>query len=118
MNQTQTIGTKRQSWVLKHPLLRKYMPLVHEDLTATYSRDLHKWLIIAPIIGVTTEAALGRFLNAMPTRFEAANGAGRLNAAIISADPATGKATRIERLNMSADEVERLAVAQAAPSRR
>ena len=70
------------------------------------------------IIGVTTEAALGRFLNAMPTRFEAANGAGRLNAAIISADPATGKATRIERLNMSADEVERLAVAQAAPSRR
>jgi CIC family chloride channel protein len=54
MNQTQTIGTKRQSWVLKHPLLRKYMPLVHEDLTATYSRDLHKWLIIAPIIGVAT----------------------------------------------------------------
>jgi metallophosphoesterase (TIGR00282 family) len=70
------------------------------------------------IIGVTTEAALGRFLNAMPARFEAANGAGRLNAAIISADPATGKATRIERLNMSADDVERLAAAQAAPSRR
>ena len=70
------------------------------------------------IIGVSTEAALGRFLNAMPARFEAANGAGRLNAAIISADPATGRATRIERLNMSADEVERLAVAQAAPSRR
>ncbi|HZY74122.1 MAG TPA: chloride channel protein, partial [Edaphobacter sp.] len=40
--------------MLKHPLLRKYLPLVHEDLTATYSRDLHKWLIIAPIIGVAT----------------------------------------------------------------
>lgn len=35
-------------------MLRKYFPLVHEDLTATYSRDLHKWLIIAPIIGIIT----------------------------------------------------------------
>ena len=58
MDQTQTIRTKRQNWVLKHPLLRKYLPLVHEDLTATYSRDLHKWLIIAPIIGVTTGLAI------------------------------------------------------------
>lgn len=54
MDQTQIFRTKRQNWVLKHPLLRKYLPLVHEDLTATYSRDLHKWLIIAPIIGVAT----------------------------------------------------------------
>ena len=54
MDRTQTITTRRDNWVLRHPLLRKYMPLVHEDLTATYSRDLHKWLIIAPIIGVTT----------------------------------------------------------------
>jgi chloride channel protein, CIC family len=35
-----------------HPLLRKYLPLVHEDLTSVYSRDLQKWLVIAPIIGV------------------------------------------------------------------
>jgi CIC family chloride channel protein len=35
-------------------MLRKYLPLVHEDLGATYSRNLHKWLLIAPIIGVTT----------------------------------------------------------------
>ncbi len=61
------------------------------------------------IIGVTVDAALGRFLNAMPTRFEAASGLGRLNAAIITADPATGKATAIERLNMSHDEIEALA---------
>ncbi|MEO6911785.1 MAG: chloride channel protein, partial [Edaphobacter sp.] len=54
MNQTQTFRTRRTNWILKHPLLRKYLPLVHEDLTATYSRDLHKWLIIAPIIGVAT----------------------------------------------------------------
>lgn len=58
MDRTQTIKTRRDNWVLRHPLLRKYMPLVHEDLTATYSRDLHKWLIIAPIIGVTTGLAI------------------------------------------------------------
>jgi CIC family chloride channel protein len=40
--------------LLNHPLLRKYFPLVHEDMMATYARDLHKWLIIGPIIGVTT----------------------------------------------------------------
>jgi len=38
----------------EHPLLRKYFPLVSEDLAATYTRDLHKWLIIAPIIGLST----------------------------------------------------------------
>jgi calcineurin-like phosphoesterase len=66
------------------------------------------------IIGVTVEAALGRFLNAMPARFEAASGLARLNAAVITADPATGKATGIERLNMSHDEVEALAASHAA----
>jgi CIC family chloride channel protein len=40
--------------ILDHPLLRKYTRLVHEDLSETYSRDLHKWLLIAPIIGATT----------------------------------------------------------------
>jgi metallophosphoesterase (TIGR00282 family) len=66
------------------------------------------------IIGVTVDAALGRFLNAMPTRFEAASGVARLNAVIITADPATGKATAIERLNLSHDEVEALAGSPAA----
>ena len=45
----------------------------------------------------------------MPARFEAAGGPGRLNAVVITADPATGKATEIERLNMSHHEVEALA---------
>ncbi|HEV2419047.1 MAG TPA: chloride channel protein [Terriglobia bacterium] len=44
----------RKPGILNHPLLRKYTALVHEDLSATYSRDLHKWLIIAPIIGVAS----------------------------------------------------------------
>jgi metallophosphoesterase (TIGR00282 family) len=60
------------------------------------------------IIGVTIDAALGRFLNAMPAKFEAATGPGRLNAVEITADVATGKASRIERLNLGAEELERL----------
>ncbi len=36
----------------KHPLLRKYTALVSEDLTATYSRDIQKWLLVAPVIGI------------------------------------------------------------------
>lgn len=40
--------------LMSHPRLRKYAAFVHEDLTATYSRDLHRWLIVAPIMGVLT----------------------------------------------------------------
>ena len=58
------------------------------------------------IIGVTIEAALGRFLTGMPARFEAATGAGRLNAVEVTADPATGKATHIERFNLSAEDLD------------
>lgn len=61
------------------------------------------------IIGVTVEAALGRFVTGMPAKFEAATGPARLNAIIITADPATGKALGIERLNLSQQEVAALA---------
>ncbi|MFZ0817745.1 MAG: chloride channel protein [Candidatus Sulfotelmatobacter sp.] len=37
-----------------HSLLRKYSALVHEDLSAVYARDLRKWLIVAPVIGLMT----------------------------------------------------------------
>ncbi len=61
------------------------------------------------IIGVSVETALGRFLNGMPSRFEAATGIGRLNAVIVTADPSSGKATAIERLNLSSADVDALA---------
>ena len=61
------------------------------------------------IIGVTIEAALGRFVTGMPAKFEAASGGARLNAIIITADAATGRASAIERLNLSAADVEALA---------
>jgi len=63
------------------------------------------------IIGVVTEAALGRFLTSMPARFEPATGPARLNAIIVTADRATGRATSIERLNLPAADVETMAAA-------
>ena len=69
------------------------------------------------IIGVTVDAALGRFLTGMPAKFEAASGPARLNAVIISADAATGRATGIERLNLSLQEVEALATGTAETAR-
>ena len=61
------------------------------------------------IIGVTVDAALGRFVTSMPAKFEAAGGPARLNAVLITADQATGRATAIERINLSAAEVDALA---------
>ena len=63
------------------------------------------------IIGVETQAALGRFLNAMPVRFETATANPRLNAVVVEADETTGLATGIERLSYGVDELEQLEVA-------
>jgi 2',3'-cyclic-nucleotide 2'-phosphodiesterase len=61
------------------------------------------------IIGVEIAAALGRFLTAMPQKFETATGNPRLNAVIVDADEQTGLATSIERLSLNADDLQRLA---------
>jgi CIC family chloride channel protein len=37
---------------LRYPILRRYNAIFREDLSATYSRDIQKWLLVAPIIGV------------------------------------------------------------------
>jgi CIC family chloride channel protein len=44
--------------IANHPLLRRYHGHVRQDLTATYSRNLHKWLLIAPIVGLITGLAI------------------------------------------------------------
>ena len=62
------------------------------------------------IIGVEIEAALGRFLTGLPARFETATGNPRLNAVIIEADEQTGRATDIERLSYSLEELKDLGV--------
>jgi calcineurin-like phosphoesterase len=45
----------------------------------------------------------------MPAKFEAAGGMARLNAVLVTADPATGRAVAIERINLAAAEVDTLA---------
>lgn len=63
------------------------------------------------VIGVEKEAVIGRFLNALPTRFETATGDPRLNGVIVTADPSTGLATAIERVSLSAADLDQLAAA-------
>ena len=50
------------------------------------------------VIGIQTELIINRFLNGMPTRFEAATGDPRLCAVVIDCDEQTGRARSIERL--------------------
>src|SRR5258705_4230340 len=61
------------------------------------------------IIGVEVSAALGRFLTALPRKFETATGNPRMNAVVVDADEQTGRATHIERLSLSEDELQELA---------
>jgi CIC family chloride channel protein len=51
-------GGRRRGWLVGHPLLRRYLPLVHEDLVKVYARDLRKWLVLAPMIGAITGLAI------------------------------------------------------------
>jgi metallophosphoesterase (TIGR00282 family) len=57
------------------------------------------------IIGVEIGPALGRFLSALPQKFETATANPRLNAVIVEADERTGRAEDIERLSYSLDEL-------------
>jgi metallophosphoesterase (TIGR00282 family) len=61
------------------------------------------------IIGVEVEPALGRFLNALPARFETATANPRLNGVVVDVDAKTGLSTDIERLSYSHDELVELA---------
>jgi metallophosphoesterase (TIGR00282 family) len=61
------------------------------------------------IIGVEVEPSLNRFLTGLPSRFDVATGNPRLNAVVVDADESTGRATDIERLSYSLDELNELA---------
>lgn len=52
------------------------------------------------VIGVEKEQVLARFLTSMPGRFEAARGDVRLNGALITCDPKTGRASAISRISL------------------
>jgi hypothetical protein len=63
------------------------------------------------VIGVETSAALGRFLNGLPVRFETATDRPRLHAVVIDVDDRSGRASRIERLSLSPDDIASLGAA-------
>lgn len=48
------LASLRNSRWFDHPLVRKCSALVSEDLSATYSRDIQKWLLVAPLIGIVS----------------------------------------------------------------
>ncbi len=48
------LATIRSSRWFDNPLIRQCSALVTQDLSATYSRDIHKWLLVAPLIGVAS----------------------------------------------------------------
>jgi metallophosphoesterase (TIGR00282 family) len=50
------------------------------------------------VIGVETDLVLNKFRTGMPGKFEAATGNPKMCAAVISCDPMTGKAYKIQRL--------------------
>ncbi len=50
------------------------------------------------VIGMDREIVLGRFRTGMPARFEVADGPGILHGVIIDVERASGRATRIERI--------------------
>jgi metallophosphoesterase (TIGR00282 family) len=60
------------------------------------------------IIGVEVAPALGRFLNALPAKFETATGNPRLHAVVVETDPGTGRAVDIERLSVGVDDLDRV----------
>ncbi len=60
------------------------------------------------VIGVKKQAALTRFLTGMPARFETATDDPRLNGVVITADSTTGRATDIERISLSVQDIENL----------
>ena len=57
------------------------------------------------VIGVDKRVVLSRFLTAMPGKFTTASGDPRLHAVIVSADAATGRATKIERLSLTPADI-------------
>jgi metallophosphoesterase (TIGR00282 family) len=62
------------------------------------------------VIGVERRAIIQRFLTGLPQRFETATENPRLNAVVIAADEQTGRAVSIDRIGLSAADIEALLV--------
>lgn len=58
------------------------------------------------VIGVERHPVVQRFLTGLPQRFETARDNPRLNAVVVEADETSGRATSIQHLGLSADDIE------------
>lgn len=60
------------------------------------------------VIGMERSSVIARFTTGLPSRFEAASGDSRLHAVLITADPKSGRATGIDRLSLSTEDLDSL----------
>jgi len=70
------------------------------------------------VIGIDRSAIIQRFLTGLPQRFEVATENPRLNAVVIEADEASGRARSITRLSLSTTAIEAMIAQPAAPAAR
>lgn len=60
------------------------------------------------VIGMDKDAVIARFMSGLPGRFETAAGDPRLNAVSITVESSTGRATAIERISLSEEELKQI----------
>jgi metallophosphoesterase (TIGR00282 family) len=60
------------------------------------------------VIGMDRDAVIARFMSGLPVRFEPATGDPRLHGVTITVDPITGKATAIERVALTEEQLKEL----------
>jgi len=80
----------------------KHVPTADESVLpggTAYITDLGMTGPTESVIGIEKESVIKKFLNQLPARFEVAKGGVRLSAALIEADPETGKARSIQRIS-------------------
>jgi len=60
------------------------------------------------VIGIEKEAIISRFVSGLPARFETASGDPRMHGVLIAVDHTTGKATAIERISLTEDQLKEI----------
>lgn len=73
---------------------------------AAYLTDVGMTGPIDSVIGMRREIVVPRFLNLLPAHFEVADGPAQLCAVLVDIDAATGRATRIRRIQQPAHRTE------------
>jgi metallophosphoesterase (TIGR00282 family) len=96
---TAVVGTHTHVPTCDHRLLPK---------GTAYCSDLGMTGPYDSVIGVEKAAVISRFLTGMPNRFETAKGDPRFAAAVVDADPETGLARSIDRMLLTAGDLDRL----------